>query len=192
MIYDDEFVFFGKYSDMVEFLSMKNNSMNENGINIFKKIVDALLFSASIGVSKNCPVDELSRKSNDNTTKIFPKALQNNSSVIDYLYELAMITYNGEPGFPVTMETKLHRAFVIQQIQNSDPETIKQKKICDSIFKRYIYGGLEYIYNYFKDIDPKSITVGETITSRIVDFVCENLELSDDDRSKALERIMNY
>lgn len=152
MLTDRPFIFSGEYSEMLRFLARERGVINPHGINIFNRFLDCMMVSAAIGISKSqyVSIDSITEK--NDVAKVLPEQMINENSTINYLYALAMLDYKKDPktGEAISIDDRINRAFRVPNTKLTTPEEKSQAQICYNIFKGYVFGGLKYIYNYFK------------------------------------------
>lgn len=182
MLIDQVFVFPGKYADMVKYLTKNpgqerlnkniDNSMVLNlseSAGLFNRNLDVFFVSAAIGISKDILATDIP-KTTDITAKIAPEQLLHSANKINYLYAIAMLSYTGENN-ELTLKQRIERAFRVPNEKADTPEKETIQNECTTIFKRYVFGGLEYLYDYFsKFIDKTSVTY-DSFDQEIIEMI---------------------
>ena len=177
MLIDKPFIFPEGYTEKIRFLCVKrgsNEGPNYRSIGIFNRYLDLYLVGAALGISldllgKNMPLG--------NGLTIFTEQLGKARNEIVYLYSLAMLNYKGEDE-NLSLKERYSNAFELINTNLSDasPEIKEKAEKCEKIFYRYIYGGIDYIYDHFKDLKDKSEISVEALDDLILDLVKKNID----------------
>lgn len=180
MLTDKQFEFPGKYDDMARFLSKKANAINPNGINIFNRILDCMLMSAAVGIRRDLCVSVKNLTFKHNGVSVFPEQFNSVLSTIRYLYSIAMLSYDKdlETGASIPLEVRIERAFRVPYANANTEEEKAEEQLCMNIFRGYVFGGLEYIYDFFEkrvELGSPNYEVYRELALMI--FVRENLDL---------------
>lgn len=167
---------------MVKFLTGQENEK----IKIFNRFIDCYMVGAAIGIAHDLMVETIP-PATDDKAKVFEGQLLGESDTLEYLYVMAMLNYKGT-GF--TEGERIDRAFKYpnQDLGNGGPKGTefleKMNNESMKIFNRYALGGLEYIYDYFKPLKNISNLKNDDVDNRIMNFVMDNLDLSEQDLYK--------
>ncbi len=136
-LFENEVEFNGKYAMHIRFL--------RDEIHLFSTFREAYVTSAAIGYMFN-------RLGNDDDgekfkeASIFPAELKKRGKDLKFLYRLIMITKQ-EPSF--SDEDYIDRAFR-DDAEGGDPLKLKSNV---ALFNSYACGGIEFLYDKFKDVD---------------------------------------
>ena len=142
----------GKYATMVRFLKEE--------IGIFSTFREAYIAAAIIGFLYNI------RGTADSSEKvqpasIFPNELSKRLPDLKMLYRIIMLADESKP---YTIDEYMNRAFR----DDAESETSGNLKNNMTIFNAYVCGGLEILYEKFKDIDKI-----DNVVNTLYDFVHE-------------------
>ena len=163
-LFENEVEFKGKYATYVRFL--------KDDIGLFPTFREAYTTAAVIGYLNNC--DETADDSEKvQAASIFPNELIKRKADLRFLYRVIMLTKD-EPGFSI--EDYMNRTFR----DDSDEESTDKLKNNMAIFNRYACGGLEFLYDKFKDLD-KTEDVVNTLYEYIHDYIVGIGLLEDDE-----------
>lgn len=167
-LFDNEIEINGKYATMARFLK------EEAGI--FVTFREAYLTAAIIGfLNKAKETKDIQDKVQ--AASIFPNELSKRKADLKLLYRIIMLVEE-VPSF--TIEDYMNRAF-----RDDSEEGNKDKlKANMNLFNGYVCGGLEFLYNKFKDLEKTDDiinTLYEYVHSFIVDvgLLDDGGELSD-------------
>lgn len=161
-LFENEVELCGHYSTIVKFL--------KDELHIFSTFHEAYLTAAVIGFVN-------SKKGTDKTTEkvqpasIFPDQLRGRKTDFKFLYRVMMLVQD-EPGYE--NEDYIKRTFRI----GADETTFEQLKENMLIFNDYACGGLEILYEKFKD------TIEDSVIDTTYDFMCDfmkEVNLIEDD-----------
>jgi len=136
-LFDNEIEINGKYATMVRFL--------KEDVGVFATFREAYLTSAIIGFLNK------TKETNDNSDKvqaasIFPSELNKRKYDLKLLYRIIMLVEDN-PNF--TIEDYMNRAFR-DDAEEGNHDNLKANM---NLFNSYVCGGLEFLYNKFKDFD---------------------------------------
>lgn len=177
MLTDKPFYFPEAYTDKIKFLCLKkgaNDGPDYRSIGIFRRYLDLYLVGAALGISLNRLGKEMVGSSKGLT--IFVEQLGSVRNNILYLYSLAMLNYHGEDG-SLNMKDRIANAFELVNMDiNSSEETKARAEECEKVFYRYIYGGIDYLYEFFKDLKDKSEISTATLDDLILELVQQNVD----------------
>lgn len=189
MIFTNQFDFTGQYEDMARLLTSVNGQENPNGVNIFDSGYSCMLYCAAIGIrhGKMSPADE--KPETDTHLRVFGSQLSKPdvSDTLKFLFTTAMLEYRGENG-ELTEDQRIERAFKPINLIEEDDEDKAFTKECEKVFTRYVFGGLEEIYNYFlEEIETRQKNAA-TITQDQIDrrefkFLRNEITMSADEWS---------
>ncbi len=155
-LFDNEIEINGKYATMARYL--------KEDVGVFATFREAYLTAAIIGFLNKA------KETKDNSDKvqaasIFPNELSKRKADLKLLYRIIMLVEE-TPNF--TIEDYMNRAF-----RDDAEEGNKDKlKVNMNLFNTYVCGGLEFLYNKFKDLnktDDVVNTLYEYVHSFIVD-----------------------
>lgn len=176
MLTDKTFYFPEDYTDKIKFLCVKKgyNDTENYSIGIFKRYIDLYLVAAALGISLNLLGKDMSVGSK--SLSIFAEQLGKARRNIHYLYSLAMLNYKGEDG-SLSMKDRIANAFeLINMDVNSSEETKVRAEDCERIFYRYIYGGIDYLYDHFKSLEGKDEISIAVLDDLILELVVQNVD----------------
>ena len=134
-LFDNEIEINGKYATMARFL--------KEDAGIFATFREAYLTSAIVGFLNK------SKETKDNSDKvqaasIFPNELSKRKADLKLLYRIIMLVEES-PDF--TIDDYMNRAFR-DDAEESNKDKLKSNM---ALFNSYVCGGLEFLYNEFKD-----------------------------------------
>lgn len=135
-LFNNEIEFQGKYARMARYL--------KEDAGIFTTFREIYVIGAVIGFLKNCE-DTGDASEKIQTASIFPAELSKKKRELRFIYRLIMLLKE-EPNF--TIEDYQNRAFRDDPEENADIVANNMK-----IFNSYACGGVEYLYDQFKNID---------------------------------------
>lgn len=136
-LFDNEIEINGKYATMARFL--------KEDAGVFATFREAYIISAIVGfLNKAKETKDTSDKVQ--AASIFPNELSKRKTDLKLLYRIIMLVED-TPGF--TIEDYMNRAF-----RDDAEEGNKDKlKVNMNLFNSYVCGGLEVLYDKFKDLD---------------------------------------
>lgn len=134
MLFEKEYVFRGKYADMVKRMLAKESDRIGRGF--FETNYQIYLVAPLVGwaYQQRGKVD----KSTDNTTKIFPETITKNRQDLLFTYHTIMALYWKERG-----KSREELMEIVFGLDEKDEE----RKECDAIYNSYVLGGVEILYN---------------------------------------------
>ena len=164
-LFENEIEFNGKYATYARFL--------RDDVGIFATFRETYIVSAIIGYLNNV------RESNDDTDKvqsasIFPTEIDKRKHDLKFLYRLLLLTKD-EEGF--SAEDYKDRAF-----RDDIEEHADQLRSNMDLFNSYVCGGVELLYEKFKDCDDEdkiALTLYNLIREFAEDIGLEEGELPD-------------
>lgn len=137
----NEKVFYGKYSQYVDFLCKEQRHENENGINLFDTKVELYYLAPLIGLKYGRKVQLADSTSERNKSTIQLQQIKNYEQELIFAYRIVMLLDDKDN---LSYEERLDRAF-----RDDHDETKLEKNM--SIFNQYVLGGIEYLYEYFSN-----------------------------------------
>ncbi len=157
MLFDKEYEFKGKHATYCRFL--------RDEVKLFKTFREIYAASAIIGYL-------FSSKSKSDSEKvqpasILPSELAQKRSDLTFIYRLIMLL---DPVDGFTINDYQNRTFRDDAESEKAPEKIKSNM---EIFNSYANGGIEILYDLFKDCKEKKDTVNE-LYEFLYDFYSEN------------------
>lgn len=157
MLFDKEFEFKGKHATYCRFL--------KDEIKLFKTFREVYTVSAIIGFlnSTKSKVDDEKVQ----PASILPSELAQKRPVLTYIYRLIMLLDETE-GFDI--KNYQDRTFRDDADVEEHPEKLKANM---ELFNAYAMGGLEILYDKFKDCKEK-IDVVNTLYEYLDDFYSDN------------------
>ena len=153
MLFDKEFEFKGKHAEYCRFL--------RNDIGLFKTYREIYTASAIIGF-----LNSKSAKKNDEkvqSASILPSELAQKRTILTYIYRLIMLLDEKEN---YTIKDYQDRTFRDDANADENPEKLIANM---EIFNSYARGGIEILYDKFKDCKTKKETVN-TLNDFLIDF----------------------
>lgn len=164
----NEKVFYGKHAEYVLFLCKDRGQINEMGLNLFQSKIELYILAPIIGIiyNRKAKTEQGSKK-----TTIQLQQINNYQDDLEYVYRIVLLLDNKEN---LSYSERLDRAF---RYDNDEEKTAENMKI----FNEYVLGGIEYIYEKFKD------TIGseEELLFNLIEF------LDFDDQLLGIENIVN-
>lgn len=140
-LFENEVEFNGKYATYVRYL--------KEDVGLFATFREGYIMSAIIGYLNS------SKETEDDTPKvqsasIFPNELTKKKRELRFLYRLMMLTEDQDS---FTIDDYKNRAF-----KDDNEENAEQLKSNMDAFNSYVCGGLEFLYDKFKDCDNEEKT----------------------------------
>lgn len=162
MLFDKEFEFSGKHATYVRFL--------KNDLQLFKSFREAYTVAAIIGYINS------SKSSKDKSEQvpaasILPSELAQKRTILTFLYRLIMLTDDKE-GYEIT--DYQDRAFRDDANIEENPEKFAENM---AIFNSYVLGGIEILYDKFKDSKSLKETVN-ILNDFLLEFAEDNSLMS--------------
>lgn len=163
MLFDKEFEFKGKYADYCRFL--------KNDIGLFKTFREAYTTSAIIGYI-NSTKGQKAAVEKVQPASILPSELAQKRTSLTFIYRLIMLTENND----LSIQELQNRTF-----RDDSDDTHPEKVVANmELFNSYVLGGLEILYNKFKDCKTTKDVVNE-LNDYLLEFFEDN-ELSPDEK----------
>lgn len=156
MLFDKEFEFRGKYANYCRFL--------RNDISLFKTYREIYTISAIVGFINSTKGAESDEKVQ--SASILPSELAQKRTSLTFIYRLMMLLDEKE-GFSI--EDYQNRTFR-DDAETESPEKLKKNM---ELFNAYALGGLEIIYDKFKDCKTPKDTVN-TLHEFLSEFFEDN------------------
>lgn len=156
MLFDKEFEFKGKHAVYCRFL--------KNEINLFKTFREAYTTSAIVGYIYG----KKSLKDNEEKVQpasILPSELAQKRAQLTYIYRLIMLLDESDN---LSIEECQNRTFRYDADVEEHPERLAENM---ELFNSYVLGGIEILYDRFKDCRDTKETVNE-----LHDFLTEFYE----------------
>ncbi len=155
-LFENEVEINGKYATMTRYL--------KDDVGIFATYREAYITAAIVGFLNNA------KETKDNSEKvqaasIFPNELSKRKADLKFLYRIIMLV---EETPNLTIEDYMNRAFR-DAAEEGNRERLKANM---TLFNSYVCGGLEFLYNKFKDVNKVGDVVNalyEYVHSFIVD-----------------------
>ena len=156
MLFDKEFEFKGKHADYCRFL--------KDEIGLFKTFREAYTTSAIIGFINNKTAQK-ETGTKLQLASILPSELAQKRESLTFIYRLIMLLDKKE-GF--TLKDYQDRTFRYDAETDEHPEKLAENM---ELFNSYALGGIELLYDRFKDCHEKKDTV-----NTLYDFLYEFYE----------------
>lgn len=137
----NEKVFYGKYSEYVDFLCKEQRHENENGINLFDTKIELYYIAPLIGLKYGKKVQSADSMNERNKSTIQLQQIKNYEQELIFSYRIVMLLDDKDN---LSYEERLDRAFRDDQDQKKLEKNMK-------IFNQYVLGGIEYLYDYFSN-----------------------------------------
>lgn len=133
-MFENDYNFRGKHANIVTQLTSEIDS--ETKFKLFDRNVDVLIIAPIVGYlyGRQSKRDD-SGQNTDNVKKINYQQMSNESSTLNFNYELIMLLHDKES---ISIEDRLDRAF---RYTKNSPE----KEECNRIYEQYILGGIEVL-----------------------------------------------
>lgn len=164
MLQFKEFVYYGKHAKYAHFLAKEQGGrLREDGVNVFNRLLDVYLVGAAIGIRRGVTASIDNSISDKATIQL--QQIVNVSDDLEYLYRLIMLLDDTQK---LSEKERISRAFKA----DDDPE---QFKVNMKLFNSYALGGLEILYEYFKDDVGQPERIREDIIKLVDDYYIENL-----------------
>jgi hypothetical protein len=157
MLFDKEFEFKGKHATYCRFL--------KDEIKLFKTFREVYTVSAIIGflnTSKSKKDDEKVQPAS-----VLPSELAQKRPALTYIYRLMMLLDNAD-GYSI--KDYQDRTFRDDADADAHPEKLAANM---ETFNAYALGGIEILYDVFKDCKTKKDTVN-TLNDYLLDFYADN------------------
>lgn len=138
-MFDNEKKFYGKHASYVKFLCKDKNVNTENGLNLFESKIELYTLAPLIGLiyNRKSKID----RSIDDTSTIQLQQIKNHEDDLIYVYRVIMLLDDKEN---ISDEKRIERAFKYDDDKKRVEENMK-------IFDSYALGGIEFLYEMFKD-----------------------------------------
>lgn len=131
-MFDKDFEFRGKHATYTKFLC--------NEARVFRRYIDVYMLSSVIGFLYGSPKDR-DASTSDNAS-ILAGVFANERPNCEFLYRLIMLL---DDTSALSNGEKIERAF---RIDDASPDALKLNM---ELFHRYVYGGVEVLYEKFED-----------------------------------------
>ena len=138
-LFNGDYKFRGKHALYVKFLTTERGQLSEDKAIIFERIVDAYMISALVGLRQNRR-SKIDDSINESST-INYGTLQSESNKINYIYRVIMLCDKSQG---LSEKERIDRAFK----RDTDKKAIEENM---RLFNSYVLGGLEFIYEMFKN-----------------------------------------
>ena len=162
MLFDKEFEFKGKHATYCRFL--------KDEIALFKTFREAYTISAIVGFLYGTKIKPDSEKTQP--ASILPSELAQKRADLTFIYRLIMLL---DPVEGFTVKDYQDRTFRYDAESDKYPEKLKANM---ELFNSYAIGGLEILYDRFKDCTEKKDTVNE-LYDFLNEFYIDNNLLSE-------------
>lgn len=152
----------GKHALYMKFLCKARTGKKE-GVNVFDRNIDLYMIAALVGLKNNAKgkVDNTKNESGgEETATIQLQQMENNRADLEYIYRTIMLLDNSEV---LTEKERIARAF---RFDNDDSKFLDNMKI----FNSYVLGGIEIIYDYFKDDEGSEKQLQNDILRFVKDY----------------------
>ena len=157
-MFENDYVFKGKYANIVTRLTSEIDSKTK--FKLFERNIDVLIIAPIIGYLYGRRANrEESGQNTDNVKKINYQQMSNESSTLNFNYQLIMLLHDREK---LSIEDRLDRAFRYTQ---DNPE----KETCDRIYEQYIFGGIEVLEEKLLN-DATNV---DDYINNIYNFICD-------------------
>lgn len=160
-MFDSDYVFRGKTATYAKFLSKDKGAEKEDRANVFDRIIDVLMIAPLVGVAEgNCISEEEDPNSDKSTVQY--ATIHTYENQLKFIYRMVMLAN------PLSQnkDDKISQAFR----HDADPDSANPNM---KIFNGYVRGGVEILYEYFKDADTfkKEEDKKDYLAKRMVAFV---------------------
>lgn len=139
MAFTSDYKFHGKHAEYVHFLTKLLNQNRDDGINLFQRVVDVYMIAPIFGLMYN-RFSNIDYSSNTSSTISF-STINNERDRLEYIYRLIIMCD--------VRVNRTNKEAVDQAFKYDDDK--EQLAINDATFNGYVLGGVEYLYEYFKD-----------------------------------------
>lgn len=167
MFFDKEFEFIGRHATYCRFL--------KEGIGAFKTYKDIYAISAIIGFINGKRADRDTKKEDGKTVQpasILPGEMQNIRPRLAFVYRLMMLLEPIENG---DLKMYQDRTFRDDADYEKHPERLKANL---QLFNSYVLGGIEILYDMFKECKTKKDAVN-VLSEYLFDFYEDNALLPE-------------
>ena len=156
MLFDKEFEFHGKHAEYVNYLKKE--------VGVFKTNRELYTICAILGFINS---SKGKKETVGTTTSILPSELAQKRAALTYIYRLIMLLDEHE-GF--TVKDYQDRTFRDDAETDEHPEKLAQNM---ALFNSYVLGGVEIMYDKFKDCKNIKDTVN-TLNDFLMEFLGDN------------------
>lgn len=136
-----EKVFYGRYSEYVDFLCKEQRHENPNGINLFDTKIELYYLAPLIGLKYGRKIQTADSGGEKRKSTIQLQQVKNYEQELIFAYRIVMLLDNKEN---LNYEERLDRAFRDEHDEKKFERNMK-------IFNQYVLGGIEFLYNYFSN-----------------------------------------
>jgi len=167
-MFNSDYIIRGEYGEHGKFLC------KEEGVNIFRRNLDLLMVAPLVGVCTGRFVKQtdISPESKEKTFQVLLGQIDNERRNLVIIYRLVMLA---NPYSSASNEDKVDQALRFDSVPDSRNPNME-------IFDGYVKGGIEYLYECFKNAPLNSENKKEWIIDELMDFVNElrDPETADD------------
>lgn len=163
-LFENEIEFNGNYATMVRYL--------KETVGVFTTFREAYLVSAIVGYLNNAEESQNHKQDKVQSASIFPNELNKRKADLRFVFRVIMLSKDEEG---LTIDDYMNRAF-----RDNPEDKNNDLKNCMLKFNSYVCGGLEFLYNKFKDTD-KPAEVVDILYDYIHRFIIDVGFADDDD-----------
>ncbi len=138
-MFESEYYFYGSHKEKLFYLAKDKGVEREDSINIFQRVVDVLIMAPLVGLIYNRKSKP--EPSSTNKSTVFPSTIKNERSKLIFVYRIVMLLDSRNE---LSKQERLDRAF---RYDNDPKKTEENMKL----FNEYVLGGIDYLYDHFKD-----------------------------------------
>lgn len=161
-MFDTDFVIYGQHATYAKKLCKDRGKDREDGLNIFRRIVDLIEIAPLVGVITNNFIDHNIEADSDKST-VELATIQREKHKLQYVYKTIMLVTD-----KVEKSEKERRqaAFNYDLVPDGENENM-------AFFNGYLRGGIDYLYNRFKEAEKHVADKNQWICDEIKDFAEE-------------------
>lgn len=163
-MFDRDYVFYGKYAHYAKYLCKDKGQEKDDRSNVFNRELDVLMVAPLVGVIKNCYIEENDNDSEykDDKSTVQLSQLNSENQRLKLIYRAVILANSHDEN--ISEKDKISQAFKFDDVNDSDNPNM-------AIFNAYMRGGLEYLYNVFKEDANRISNKKEKQAEEIVDLV---------------------
>ena len=164
-VFNSDYVIYGEHATYAKFLCKERLIEREDGVNVFDRVVDLLMVAPLVGICKGRYVpqrDTTSENKNDKSTVLLAQ-IDNEKRNLVIIYRLVMLANPLSSG---TDKDKVDQALRFDSVPDSQNPNM-------DIFDGYVRGGIEYLYESFRNAPLNSGNKKEWIIGQMYDLVRE-------------------
>lgn len=172
-MFNSDYVFYGEHATYAKFLCKERGVEREDGVNVFDKVIDLLKVAPLVGICKGryVPQRDTTSEHKDDKSSILLAQIDRERRNLMIIYRLVMLS---NPLSSSSDKDKVDQALRFDNTPDSENPNM-------DIFDGYVRGGIEYLYESFRNAPLGSENKNEWINDQICDLIRELRDPEDCD-----------